>query len=341
MAAMQPAAMQHVLGLLHAQLDSPRPKRRMVEALVKLLLTQGSLPDDEIRVKVWSVLLGSPQPQSKGAGAEVWAADTAAVDAVIEDLPNQRVVHVDAERTRPDIPAFRGMVGRITRLLTYYCKTGYTCASANARTSGGASGEPVLAPAPVKYKQGLNEVLAPFLMLGLPEDGPDGGPPSRAFRSPPPALGAGAVEPTGSGPHALPDVPPGLADAEAGAKDAAIGTAVLQISDGAVMALFSRMVARFAPRLYACDDDEFVSLQCSMRLFRLLLQHHDPELCKVLDQYDVVPELYATPWFLTLFARSLSRPMLFQAWDFLVVCCRKPGPAVLHTMALAFLISHR
>ena len=64
--------------------------------------------------------------------------------------------------------------------------------------------------------------------------------------------------------------------------------------DHLVMHLFSRMIARFLPRIFGSDDDQFVSLQCSFRLFRLLLQYHDPELCKFLDQFELPPELYGT-----------------------------------------------
>lgn len=40
---------------------------------------------------------------------------------------------------------------------------------------------------------------------------------------------------------------------------------------------------QFLPRIYG-DDDEFVALQCSFILFRLLMQYVDPELCQHLDQ---------------------------------------------------------
>jgi hypothetical protein len=300
--------MDTVLERLREQLAADVPKRRMVEGLAKLALTRGPLPDDATRVRVWSALLGVPP------GLDV-AAEEAAVAATVLDLPNQRVVKVDAERTRPDVHEFRGMVERLTRLLTHYCKGGYACVPAGDGEGGGSGGVSNAPLRPVKYKQGLNELLAPFLMLGLPSADaatPDGVPCDPGLPA------AAAPPPAGSGAHPL-----------------------LPLSDGRVMPLFARMVAKFAPRLYASEDEEFTSLQCSMRLLRLMLQYHDPDLCKYLDQYAVVPELYATPWFLTLFARSLPRPLLMALWDFLVACARAPGPEIVHAIAVAFLMSHR
>lgn len=63
---------------------------------------------------------------------------------VKEDLPNQRVVRLDALRTRAEMPWFReeATQQRIVSVLTYFCKE-----------------------RGVKYKQGLNEVLAPVMSM--------------------------------------------------------------------------------------------------------------------------------------------------------------------------------
>lgn len=52
--------------------------------------------------------------------------------------------------------------------------------------------------------------------------------------------------------------------------------------------------------------------QICFRLFRLLLLYHHPRLCRFLDQYQLQPELYATPWFMTLFSNSLDLPRLYE-----------------------------
>jgi hypothetical protein len=193
-------------------------------------------------------------------------------------LPNQRVVVHDAERTRSDQPSFRTPVvqSRIVRLLTAFCKFGHGFGSnmflENTKIEW------------VPYRQGLNELLAPFLMLQTTEP----------------------------------------------------------LNDSVIMGLFSRLIAVYVPRVFAdTNDSDFTALQCSLRLLSLLLQYHDPKLHQFIEQFDVPPELYATPWFLTLFGRSMSRTDLFTLWDLLIASAKVPGPVILHAVAVALLMSHR
>ena len=232
--------------------------RAAVEDAVQHALVAGQRIDSRFRAASWAALLGQPP-------AEVIAADSAALPLVVLDLSNQRTIHVDAERTRQELPYFRGeaAVLRVERILTMFCQ----------RTG-------------VRYKQGLNELLAPLMMLEDREG--------------------------------------------------------VNLSDGAAFNLLTRVVRHFAPRFFASDDVDFISLQCSFRLFRLLALYHDPTLTAVLDQYELPPELFASPWFLTLFARNhADLEVVYALWDFLFACARAPGPATLHFVALAFLRSRR
>jgi hypothetical protein len=100
------------------------------------------IPND-LRARAWPILLLQGRGR-QGGGVEV----ARALKEVELDLPNQRVVEVDALRTRSELPCFREspeVQRRVERLLTYYCKT-----------SG------------VTYKQGMNEVAAPFIYITLP-----------------------------------------------------------------------------------------------------------------------------------------------------------------------------
>lgn len=189
-----------------------RGTRADAEAAAQATLAAGGEIDPRFRAAAWALLLGQ-------APANVIAADASALPSVALSLSNQRTVHVDAERTRQDLPAFRGeaAVHRVELILTHYCH----CAG-------------------VRYRQGLNELLAPIMLL---EDG-----------------------------------------------------AGRPIGDGASYNLLVRVVRFFAPRFFASDDADFISLQCSFRLFRLLALYHDPVLAAVLDQYELPPELFASPW---------------------------------------------
>eukprot|EP00466_Bigelowiella_natans_P016639 jgi/Bigna1/133017/aug1.19_g7725 len=66
-------------------------------------------------------------------------------------------------------------------------------------------------------------------------------------------------------------------------------------------------------------DGDFGGLQSVFRVFRLLLLYHDPVLCNFLDQYDIIPELYASSWFITLHANRMPLNMLFELWDYLLL----------------------
>lgn len=142
----------------------------------------------------------------------------------------------------------------------------------------------------VVYKQGLNELLPPFVLA------------TAAGIAAKRAEAAGEVAPSGD---------------DMGTQDVRSSSVQRLASDAVIYQCLERTVAKFVPKIYA-EDDDFVSLQCSFRLFRLILQYHAPHLCTVLDQYDVPPELYATPWIITLFARMLTAELVLPLWDFLL-----------------------
>ncbi len=55
-------------------------------------------------------------------------------------------------------------------------------------------------------------------------------------------------------------------------------------------------------------------------------------------QSDMPPELYATPWLITLFSRNLSSELVYQVWDFLIVYNH---PTLVHCVLLGLLLTHR
>ena len=50
-------------------------------------------------------------------------------------------------------------------------------------------------------------------------------------------------------------------------------------------------------------DDEFNSLEFLFRMISIILEYHDPGLARFLETNELTPELYSTPWFMTLFAK--------------------------------------
>eukprot|EP00826_Nyctotherus_ovalis_P028384 TRINITY_DN22428_c0_g1_i3.p1 TRINITY_DN22428_c0_g1~~TRINITY_DN22428_c0_g1_i3.p1 ORF type:complete len:225 (+),score=43.85 TRINITY_DN22428_c0_g1_i3:281-955(+) len=161
------------------------------------------------------------------------------------DLPNQSVVKIDVKRTRPEIEDKFAFKSYLELALTYYCK--YT---------------------KISYKQGLNELFAPFLCL-------------RKY-SPASSL------------HEI-------------------------------LKVFLIFTEVFSPTFYI--DEDFLSLEHSFLFLQLLLQYHDPQLSLHLRKRCITPELYSTPWLLTLFAAYLflsnrskhELEVVYQLWDFLIM----------------------
>jgi len=163
------------------------------------------------------------------------------------DEPNQRVIRVDCERTRGSHEEFRCEKNRLIMesIITFYCK------SQN-----------------VKYKQGMNEVLAPFVYLKFELD-----------------------------------------------KDNHLGEES-RPSWSIIFQMYYAFIEIYLSKMF--DDEDFKFLQKCCILFRSLLRYHAPALSARLDSGSVTPEMYVTPWFLTLFASKTSLHALLEIWDHLI-----------------------
>lgn len=179
-----------------------------------------------------------------------------------KNLQNQRVIKVDVERTRADLPDFRKPETQefATLLLTYFCK------SRNA-----------------KYKQGLNEMLAPFVYLYLQ---------AKASRA---TAEDGYAQVGMDHPEAL----------------------VYLLFTTFLDRFLPHLYADDAP--HPGQRNEMIALQCSFRFYELLLQYHDPELWQVLDHNKLKPELYSSSWFMTMFAQSTPIAQCYELWEQLLL----------------------
>mmetsp|Transcript_20050 Transcript_20050/g.26480 ORF Transcript_20050/g.26480 Transcript_20050/m.26480 type:complete len:951 (+) Transcript_20050:90-2942(+) len=151
-------------------------------------------------------------------------------------LEDQRTILADVKRTRRYIPLFQleETQRSVQKLLTRFCVQRET-----------------------SYKQGLNELLAPFYLLKQPP-----------------------------------------------------------LPEELVYKLFEAFVKRYV-EVFLLDDD-FRCLQRAFGLFDLLLHFHDPSLARHLSRNGFTPELYATPWIITLFSRQLEMDLVYRLWDVLL-----------------------
>eukprot|EP00808_Paulinella_micropora_P011439 g1691.t1 len=103
---------------------------------------------------------------------------------------------------------------------------------------------------------------------------------------------------------------------------------------GATYNVLYALVATFLPSLFL--DEEFQSLRAIFAMFALLLQYHAPALARCFHRQGVSPELFATPWFLTLFAHKLPLDLAWLLWDVYIV---EGDPLLNYFIGLALLVS--
>ena len=201
---------------------------RMVTLLLQAIDGEFNIPQS-LRVKLWRKSLGISRFEKFPDN----------IDEVELNQSNQKVIRYDCERTRSSLEEFRSPEIRkaMEAMLTFFCSSRR-----------------------LKYKQGMNEILAPFVFLKI----------SRSIDT------------------------------------------WQECFD-----LFSLFYEKFFPVIY--EDDDFHHLQTACIFFRSLLRYHSPTLCSRLDAFNVPPELYVTPWFLTLFASKTHLSVVLKIWD-LFIC---------------------
>lgn len=77
--------------------------------------------------------------------------------------------------------------------------------------------------------------------------------------------------------------------------------AKISISLSRLYNLFTCFIEYFLTNYY--HEDEFYSLQSSMSLVNILLKYHEPSLYNIFEFSLITPEMYATSWVLTIFAK--------------------------------------
>jgi len=97
---------------------------------------------------------------------------------------------------------------------------------------------------------------------------------------------------------------------------------------------FYAFVTNFLPTMFSGKD--FSLLNASLRFYELLLQYHDPKLSNLLLQYGLRSQLYATPWFVTLFAHTLPLKHIYSVWDMYII---EGSPFVHHFVSVSLLQS--
>lgn len=79
----------------------------------------------------------------------------------------------------------------------------------------------------------------------------------------------------------------------------------------------TNFVEKYATRFFLKDNSAVI--QEYLAVFSHLIAYHDPELAAHFEQIDFKPDLYAIPWFLTMFAHVFPLQKIFHLWDTLIL----------------------
>ena len=107
----------------------------------------------------------------------------------------------------------------------------------------------------------------------------------------------------------------------------------LDISLEDIFQLSQGIINKFVLNYYY--EKTIFSLKSSLSLLNLLLKYHKPEIYNLFDKLMILPEMYATNWFLTIFSSKLDLELTYYFWNFLIGLDDK---LLMHYFAVAFLI---
>lgn len=68
-------------------------------------------------------------------------------------------------------------------------------------------------------------------------------------------------------------------------------------------ACLSEFIPKYLHQFFLKDNSAII--QEYLAKFSQVIAHHDPELANHLHSINFIPELFAIPWFLTMFSREL------------------------------------
>ena len=95
-------------------------------------------------------------------------------------------------------------------------------------------------------------------------------------------------------------------------------------------------IDRFSPNYFY--ESEFYSLKSALALFVILLRYHEPCVYNKLDQYEILPEMYATNWMMTFLSGKIRLDLIYDYWLEII---KTEDPLILHFILVSFIILKR
>ena len=84
-------------------------------------------------------------------------------------------------------------------------------------------------------------------------------------------------------------------------------------------------IDKFLPNYYY--EKEVFSLKTALGLFVILLRYHEPSVYNRLDSLEILPEMYATNWIMTLLSAKIKINIIYDYWEEII---KTGDPLILH-----------
>ena len=91
-------------------------------------------------------------------------------------------------------------------------------------------------------------------------------------------------------------------------------------------------IDRFSPNYFY--EKEFYSLKSALGLYKILFRYHEPSVYNRLDQYNILPEMYATNWMLTFLSGKMGLNILYDYWMEII---KTQDPLIMHFVLVSFI----
>ena len=91
----------------------------------------------------------------------------------------------------------------------------------------------------------------------------------------------------------------------------------LDLSFPEILNLTQGLIIKYLTNYYY--EETIFSLKSSFSLLVILLRYHSPRINNIFEKENIIPEMYAKNWFLTLFSHNLDLKILYYFWNKLIV----------------------